>query len=75
MKSPRNPRPYLRDILDSIERIRLYTKDLDLAGFLTDGLVQDAVIRRIEIMGEAWAVVRRDIPELEPQIRHVLDSL
>ena len=28
MKSPRNPRPYLRDILDSIERIRLYTMTL-----------------------------------------------
>jgi len=70
MKSPRNPRPYLRDILDSIERIRLYTKGLDLAGFLTDGVVQDAVIRRIEIMGGAVAFLPDDLKE-----RRVLDSL
>ena len=70
MKSPRNPRPYLRDILDSIERIRLYTKDLDLAGFLTYGVVQDAVIRRIEILGEAVAFLPDDLKE-----RRVFDSL
>lgn len=44
---------YLRHILQAIERIDRYTADLDEAGFLKSELVQDAVIRNIEIVGEA----------------------
>lgn len=44
---------YLGHILDAIERIHRYTANLDEAGFVNSELVQDAVIRNIEIVGEA----------------------
>ncbi len=44
---------YLGHILQAIERIDRYTADLDEVGFLNSELVQDAVIRNIEIVGEA----------------------
>jgi uncharacterized protein with HEPN domain len=44
---------YLKHIRDSIAKIQAYTKGLNKASFLKDSLVQDAVIRQIEIIGEA----------------------
>lgn len=44
---------YLSHILDAVDRIADYTGDLDAADFEVDRLVQDAVIRNIEVIGEA----------------------
>ncbi|TRZ69098.1 MAG: DUF86 domain-containing protein [Comamonadaceae bacterium] len=44
---------YLKHILTAIERIDRYTENIDEPGFLNSELVQDAVIRNIEIIGEA----------------------
>lgn len=44
---------YLLHILEAIERITDYTGDMDELMFLDNPLVQDAVIRNIEIIGEA----------------------
>ena len=44
---------YLGHIIKAIERIDRYTEDIDEVGFLNSDLVQDAVIRNIEIIGEA----------------------
>jgi len=44
---------YLGHILQAIERIDRYTADLDEVSFLNSELVQDAVMRNIEIVGEA----------------------
>ncbi len=43
----------LRDILTAARLIASYVQDTEEAGFLTDTQKQDAVIRRIEIIGEA----------------------
>jgi uncharacterized protein with HEPN domain len=45
--------------LQAIERIGRYTADMDEVGFLNSDLVQDAVIRNIEIIGEAANNVQR----------------
>jgi len=50
---------YLRHILNAIERIDRYTTDMNEAGFLANELVQDAVIRNIEIIGEAANNIQR----------------
>jgi indole-3-glycerol phosphate synthase len=50
---------YLGHILRAIARIGRYTAGLDEAGFLANELVQDAVIRNIEIIGEASRNVTR----------------
>ena len=44
---------YLNHIRDAIERIESYTSELDENTFLSDELVQDAVIRNLEVIGEA----------------------
>jgi uncharacterized protein with HEPN domain len=49
---PRDP-AYVEHMLEAIARIRRYVGRKRRAGFLGDALLQDAVIRNIEIIGEA----------------------
>jgi uncharacterized protein with HEPN domain len=44
---------YLAHILEAIERIERYTEDVVELAFLDNQMVQDAVIRNFEIIGEA----------------------
>ena len=44
---------YLRHILEAIDRILKYTGGMSKEDFCSSQLVQDAVIRNIEILGEA----------------------
>jgi len=44
---------YLEHILDSIKWIESYISDISRDQFLNNHLVQDAIIRQIEIIGEA----------------------
>lgn len=44
---------YLSHIVDAIERIESYTSNIDENDFLENELVQDAVIRNLEVIGEA----------------------
>ncbi len=50
---PARAAEFLRHILEAIFRISSYTTGMSAAGFAANPLVQDAVIRNIEIMGEA----------------------
>ncbi len=54
---------YLGHILEAIERIDRYTDDMDELIFLNNPMVQDAVIRNLEIIGEASNNIARDFPE------------
>lgn len=54
---------YLGHILRAIERIDRYTSDMDEVGFLSSELVRDAVIRNIEVIGEAANNIQRTAPE------------
>lgn len=60
-------RSYLGHILEAIQRINRYTRDLTEASFLENELVQDAVIRNIEIIGEAVRNIGRYDPEFSAQ--------
>ena len=44
---------YLEDIAESASRIRRYTKGLDFDSFAQNDLTVDAVVRNLEIIGEA----------------------
>jgi uncharacterized protein with HEPN domain len=44
---------YAGHILDAIERVGRYTAGLDADGFLADEMRQDAVMRQLEVVGEA----------------------
>jgi len=58
---------YLGHILKAIERIERYTENMDEVTFLDSGLAQDAVIRNIEIIGEASNNVQRVDPAFAAQ--------
>jgi uncharacterized protein with HEPN domain len=60
-KSLRVP-DYLGHILNAIDRIWRYTANMDELAFLSSELVQDAVIRNIEIIGEASNNIQRVDP-------------
>jgi uncharacterized protein with HEPN domain len=53
MSHPRPDRAYLADIHEAIRRILDYTRGLTYQTFLDSPMVQDAVLRNIQIIGEA----------------------
>jgi uncharacterized protein with HEPN domain len=60
MSEPIRIPDYLSHILQAIERIERHTSDVDEMGFLSSELIQDAVIRNLEIIGEAANNVLRE---------------
>lgn len=66
--SNRNPRLYLQDILDSIEKIEQYTEGMKFADFKKNRMAQDAVIRNIEIIGEASSNLPKRLTNEYPHV-------
>ncbi|MBI5966471.1 MAG: DUF86 domain-containing protein [Deltaproteobacteria bacterium] len=63
----KDPRVYLAQIMERIERIDQYTvKGRD--AFLADSLIQDAVIRNFEVIGEAAKQVPDEYRKQHPLI-------
>src|ERR1700740_169425 len=58
---------YLAHMLQAIERVNRYTEELDEVVFLQNELVQDAVIRNLEILGEASNNIQKHYPEFTVQ--------
>ena len=56
-------RLYLEHILIAIERINRYTREASITTFLHDELMQDAVIRNLEIIGEASHKIETRFPD------------
>ena len=59
---------YLKHILDAILRIEEYIQDIKYEDFMANNLVQDGVIRQIEIMGEATKRLSKNIREKNPEV-------
>ena len=49
----RDPLLLLEDILECAEKISAYVETVEKASFMGNGMLQDAVIRNLEIIGEA----------------------
>ncbi len=60
--APRLP-DYLGHILQAIERIQRYTSGMSEIDFAQSEVIQDAVIRNFEVIGEASRNIARDCPE------------
>jgi uncharacterized protein with HEPN domain len=58
----------IRDILAAIKKISEYTKDYNYQNFESDSKTLDAVVRNLEIIGEAARHVPDDIIEKNPGI-------
>lgn len=59
---------YIRDILENMELARDFVKDMNYEGFVADLKTNHAVIRCIEVMGEAAKHVPEDTREKYPEI-------
>lgn len=59
---------YLDNMISFAEKVMAYTRGLDKAGFIGTGLIYDASLRSIELIGEAAThvpdSVRADSPEI-----------
>ena len=62
-RDPQRLPDYLNHILEAIERIEEYVSELDEIAFLGNKLVQDAVIRNFEVIGEASNNIEKRFPE------------
>ncbi len=65
---PRDYRVYLEDMLESAEKIGRYTERLSFEDFESDEKTVDAVIRNLEILGEAAKQVPKSVRLAHPQV-------
>lgn len=66
--SKRGDIEFLSDVHEAIRRIGIYTKGIDYENFLDDIKTQDAVIRNLEIIGEAAKNISENFKDEHPQI-------
>lgn len=59
--STRTPVIFLEDILEAITKIERYTKGITWEAFEQDELIIDAVLRNIEVIGEATANIPQSV--------------
>jgi len=64
----RDMRLYIQDILESIEAIEEYVQSTTEEQFYRNRQVQDAVLRRLEIIGEAVKKLDEDFRNRYPEI-------
>jgi len=64
----RNIKLYLQDIWESILAIEEYTQNIAEDDFYSNRQLQDAIVRRLEIIGEAVKNVDDDFRDKYPQI-------
>src|SRR4051794_5610048 len=66
---PRDYKVYLEDVLEAIRKIHRYTMDLSQEAFSGDERTIDAVVRNLEVIGEAIkkapVKIRSKYPEVE----------
>lgn len=66
--SKRRDADLIQDILESINRINTYTENISFQEFSDDFKSQDAVIRNLEILGEAVKLLSTETKEKYAQI-------
>ena len=59
---------YIEHIQSSVNRILSYIEGLDFDSFLQNHLVQDAIVRQLEIIGEATKGISFEFRVRNPQI-------
>ena len=67
MREPIRDKERLEHIIKAIERIKRYTKDLSYEKFISDDMVYYAVVKNIEIIGEAANMLTSDFQASHPE--------
>ena len=65
----KDQRIFIQHIAESIKRIEEFTKGLTKSDFIHAVQVQDAVIRRLEIIGEATKNLSKELKEKYSEVR------
>lgn len=68
VKSPREWRFYLDDMIGFSEKVLAYTEGLGQIDFLASGLTYDATLRNLELVGEAATHIPEAIRQSHPAI-------
>jgi len=66
-KKARSTRYFLEDIIESVQKVQNYASR-GRSNFFKDEILQDAIIRRLEIIGEASNQLPEEIIELNSEI-------
>lgn len=67
-KQKRRDREYLGDIREAMQRITAYTAGLSYEQFMNDSKTQDAVVRNLEVIGEATKNLSSHLRKAHPNI-------
>lgn len=66
--SDRRDIAFVEDIKEAIKRILSYTSDMSYKEFLKDKKTQDAVVRNLEIIGEASKNISDNLKRAHPEM-------
>jgi len=58
----------LQQIIKAVDKIDRYTEDVDLNGFEDNEMIQDAVFKNLEIIGEAAYKISNELKEMYDHI-------
>jgi len=64
----RDPSLYLKDILDCIEKVEEFIGDMSYEDFVKDDKTSSAVVRKLEIIGEATKQIPKTVRDLHPEL-------
>lgn len=64
----KNDRAYTDHIINCIKKIRKFVKGIDKKGFAKNELIQDAIIRNFEVIGEASKKISSDFKKVYNEI-------
>jgi uncharacterized protein with HEPN domain len=68
MSSPRRDRDYLGDIVEAAERVLSYASGLNFESFLDDRRTQDAILRNLQVIGEAAKKISPSLRAAHPHL-------
>jgi uncharacterized protein with HEPN domain len=68
MSNPRRDELYLGDIVEAMERIAAYLAGLSYEQFLDNIQVQDAVLRNLQVVGDASKKVSLAVRKAHPEL-------
>lgn len=67
-KGFRDVRLFVTDILEAIQKIEAYTRQIDFEEFMKDEKTKDAVLRKLEVIGEAVKNIPERLKERYPEM-------